>query len=279
MIGQPAERVGRQIGTNLPFLRRFARFLTGSQAIGDRLVHAAREAILTGEVEYDRSINPKVALFRAFQEFRHTFIALGEEGEKQAGSFSKAPPSLWQPALNCWEVLLLRTIEGFSEKETGVILRADDKDVSNSVSIAHEEKEKGLTGRVLIIEDEPVLALDLSEIARSAGLSVVGVARNGAEARQLAAEFPADLVLSEVRLAGGASGIGAVNGLPQTHGRCPVVFLTAAPERLLTGERPEPAFVISKPYTEEQVWLAVRQARRISLLERDQRGAGQGSLH
>ena len=40
----------------------------------------------------------------------------------------------------------------------------------------------------------------------------------------------------------------------------PVVFITAFPEKLLTGDRPEPAFLITKPYTEDQVQSAVSQA-------------------
>jgi hypothetical protein len=39
-----------------------------------------------------------------------------------------------------------------------------------------------------------------------------------------------------------------------------VIFVTAFPERLLTGKRPEPAFLITKPYVEDQVRSAVSQA-------------------
>ena len=39
-----------------------------------------------------------------------------------------------------------------------------------------------------------------------------------------------------------------------------MIFITAFPERLLTGARPEPAFLIAKPYTEDQVRSAVSQA-------------------
>ena len=47
----------------------------------------------------------------------------------------------------------------------------------------------------------------------------------------------------------------------------PVIFITAFPERLLTGNKPEPAFLIAKPYTEEQVRSAVAQAMFFSSTE------------
>ena len=71
---------------------------------------------------------------------------------------------------------------------------------------------------------------------------------------------PSDSAIADIQLADGSSGIDAVNELLGSLGELPVIFITAFPERLLTGDRPEPAFLISKPYSEEQVCSAVSQA-------------------
>ena len=71
----------------------------------------------------------------------------------------------------------------------------------------------------------------------------------------------------DVILRDNSSGIDAVNDILGELGDRPVIFITAFPERLLTGERPEPAFLISKPYSEEQVSSAVSQAMFFSSTE------------
>ena len=76
----------------------------------------------------------------------------------------------------------------------------------------------------------------------------------------MAAREKPDLILSDIQLADGSSGIDAVNDIMQAAAKTPVIFITAFPERLLTGDRPEPAFVITKPYSQEQVQSAVSQA-------------------
>ena len=89
---------------------------------------------------------------------------------------------------------------------------------------------------------------------------MTGVARKRSEAVRLANGARPSLILSDIQLADGSSGVDAVNDILAAHGDIPVIFITAFPERLLTGECPEPAFLISKPYTEEQVRSAVSQA-------------------
>ena len=96
---------------------------------------------------------------------------------------------------------------------------------------------------------------------------MTGIARTHSAAVELAHGKRPDLILADIQLADGSSGIDAVNELLRDMGDIPVIFITAFPERLLTGERPEPAFLISKPYTEEQVRSAVSQAMFFSSTE------------
>jgi CheY-like chemotaxis protein len=67
------------------------------------------------------------------------------------------------------------------------------------------------------------------------------------------------LVLADIQLADGSSGLDAVNEMLKSFS-VPVVFITAYPERLLTGERPEPAFLITKPFQPETVKAVISQA-------------------
>ena len=68
------------------------------------------------------------------------------------------------------------------------------------------------------------------------------------------------MVLADIQLADGSSGIDAVNEILHSRFEVPVIFITAYPERLLTGERPEPTFLITKPFLPDMVKALVSQA-------------------
>jgi CheY-like chemotaxis protein len=112
---------------------------------------------------------------------------------------------------------------------------------------------------VLIIEDETFIAMDLESLVRNLGHNVIGVARTHADAVALAKNKKPGLILADIQLADGSSGLDAVNELLRTF-EVPVVFITAYPERFLTGERPEPAFLISKPFQTAMVSAVASQA-------------------
>ncbi|MEY8838742.1 response regulator, partial [Cribrihabitans sp. XS_ASV171] len=124
------------------------------------------------------------------------------------------------------------------------------------------------TGKVLIIEDEGIIAMDLRAIVSEMGHEVTGIARTRDEAFAKGKESVPDLILADIQLADKSSGIDAVNALLAELGDRPVIFITAFPERLLTGERPEPAFLITKPYSEDQVRAAVGQGMFFASSER-----------
>jgi CheY-like chemotaxis protein len=112
----------------------------------------------------------------------------------------------------------------------------------------------------MIIEDEAIIAMDIESIIRGMGHSVTGIARTRDGAVALAKRERPDLILADIQLADNSSGIDAVNQILRDLPDMPVIFVTAFPERLLTGERPEPAFLITKPFSEEQIRSAVSQA-------------------
>ncbi|WP_415922102.1 response regulator [Tateyamaria sp. SN6-1] len=247
-----------KIGPNLPYLRRYARALTGSQTRGDGYAATALEAILTDPTLFSDDVSPKVALFAVFQTIWTSSGAKLSDDED--GPAARAQSHLATLTEGTREVLLLRTLEEFTPEQTAHIMRRDEDEVAELLEIAYREMAKSVSGSVMIIEDEALIAVDLESIATDLGHQVTGVARTETGAVELFERQRPDLILSDIQLADGSSGIDAVNRITEKAGDIPVIFITAFPERMLTGEGPEPAFLISKPYTEEQVRSAISQA-------------------
>ena len=112
---------------------------------------------------------------------------------------------------------------------------------------------------VLIIEDDTFIAMELETLVEGLGHRVLGVARTHAEALALTKRKRPGLILADIQLADGSSGLEAVNELLASF-EAPVIFITAYPERFLTGERPEPAFLIAKPFQPATVSAVASQA-------------------
>ncbi|WP_149141187.1 response regulator [Gemmobacter caeruleus] len=247
------------IAASLPFLRRYARALTGSQSSGDRFAAATLEALLEDMEMVRGAASPKVALFRAFHlVWSSAGAPVGEAEEGLAARAERHMARLVTP--NSREALLLSVIEEFRDAEIAEILGVGTDEAADLVEIAMREMEQSVAGRVMIIEDEAIIAMDIQDIVTEIGHQVTGIARTRDEAVALAARIRPDLILADIQLADNSSGIDAVNEILGQFDALPVIFITAFPERLLTGERPEPAFLITKPFSEEQLRSAVSQA-------------------
>ncbi len=245
------------VGASLPHLRRYARALTGSQDAGDALAAQTLEALIVDPPSTDGK-EPRILLFRAFhgvwsQAGTPLASAEGSMEVRAQGHMARLTP-------NTREALLLHAIEGFLPQEIGDIMGTTPETATDLIDTAIREMEESVAGRVMVIEDEAIIAMDISAIVREMGHRVTGVARTRTEAVRLAMETKPDLVLADIQLADNSSGIDAVNDILGEFQDLPVIFITAFPERLLTGARPEPAFLITKPYSEEQVRSAVSQA-------------------
>jgi len=239
-----------------PYLRRYARALTGSQAEGDGFVQAALENLLEGRMELDPAAPARTALFRVLHQ---TWRCALNGHSIDAPRKLPADVRLQRMTPEHRTVILLVLMEGFSFAEAAYILGITEAQAHERFEAAQVSIEAQLATRVLIIEDEPVIALDLQRLATDMGHSVTGIAATHREAVALSQEDAPGLVLADVRLADGSSGIEAVGEILQSYD-VPVVFITAYPERLLTGERPEPAFLITKPFTEDAVKAVIGQA-------------------
>lgn len=252
--------VADDLAPHLPLLRRYARALTGSQESGDAYVVATLESIVAAPDEFPPASSPKVGLYTVFHKIWST-ATLAEPGQAadesaQAASAGERLAKLTPPAR---QALLLVATEGFEPHEAGEIMEVDAADVDVLLASAIADIERQTATSVLIIEDEPIIAMDLEAIVEGLGHQVVEIADTRNSAVAAAQAHRPGLVLADIRLADGSSGIDAVKDILESFD-VPVIFITAYPERLLTGERPEPTYLITKPYNEDAVKAAVSQA-------------------
>ncbi|PWE33490.1 response regulator [Maritimibacter sp. 55A14] len=254
------ESITDLIGADLPYLRRYARALTGSQETGDHYAAATLEAILSDPGCIGAAETAKADLFRVFHGIWVSSGAPVEAGTGGTGMQERAQEHLARLTPNTREAMLLHSIERMTDAQIARIMDIAEADVGPLLDIARREMADNVKGRVLVIEDEAIIAMDISAIVSNIGHKVTGVARTRARAIDLARSDPPDLILSDIQLADNSSGIDAAREILTELGDRPVVFITAFPERLLTGRGREPAFLITKPYTEDQVVSAVGQA-------------------
>jgi len=241
----------------LPFLRRYARALTGNQTSGDAYVSATLEALIGDPAVIDDSGGPRVALYRLFTKMWNSVGVNGEKSPIDADLPADMRLASLTPKPR--QAFLLVALEGFSEEDAAKVLDVDVPTVRALVDESGRELAAEIATDVLIIEDETFIAMDLETLVEGLGHRVLGIARTHTEALALARKKSPGLILADIQLADGSSGLDAVNELLKSF-EVPVIFITAYPERFLTGERPEPAFLIAKPFQPAMVSAIASQA-------------------
>ena len=245
------------VAQHVPYLRRYARVLTGNQASGDSYVAATLEALVKEPNLIATAENPRTALYQVFSRIWNSVQV--NEGVDRAVNLIPAERHLGQITAMPRQAFLLVSVEGFSEEDAAAILDVDQQTLQDLVDESGRELAAQIATDVLIIEDEILIALDLEHLVENLGHRTIGIARTRAEAIALSKAKRPGLILADIQLADGSSGLEAVNDLLNSF-EVPVIFITAHPERFLTGERPEPAFLISKPYQQSTVSALVSQA-------------------
>jgi len=239
----------------IPYLRRYARALTGSQTAGDAYVSATIEALIEDTSVLEGPDGPRVGLYRAFTRIWNSLSVneaaeTGDDpGDRRLTHITPLPR----------QAFLLVTLEGFDDAQAASILGVDEVDIRKLIDESGREMAADIATDVLIIEDEPMIAMDLEALVEGLGHQVTGIARTHAEAISLANANQPGLILADIRLADESSGLDAVNELLQSF-EVPAIFITAYPERFLTGERPEPTFLIVKPFQPSTVSAVISQA-------------------
>jgi len=249
--------IAQQLSPHLPYLRRFARAISGSQHSGDAYVVSTLEALVTDPSALSTTVSVRVGLYRLFIKLWLS-VPLNST---PTGDPDRLPGQRTLDLLTprSRQAFLLHTVEGFSLDEVAEILDVGVDEVTKFMTDAGREIAAQVATDVLIIEDEPVIALDIESLVLDLGHRVTGIARTREQAVKLARESPPGLVLADIQLADGSSGLDAVNDI-LTSLDLPIIFITAYPERLLTGEKPEPAFVITKPFRPDTVKATISQA-------------------
>ena len=221
----------------LPYARRYARALSGSQARGDGLVADSLKDLLAGG---EPAGDPRTALY---SHVTRRFDRLAGPGTAEIGLSRKQR-----------QLLLLTALEELPVEQAAPVVGLDLDRAVADLADARERLRASAATDVLIIEDEPIIAMDIEELVQGCGHRVVGVAATERDAVEIARRTRPGLILADINLGAGGDGAAAVARILQGH-RTPVIFVTAYPERLLTGEEVEPAFVITKPF--EPIMLAV----------------------
>ena len=233
----------------LPYARRYARALTGNQARGDAVVaDALRKVLATPDVDLTEDAAARTALYGAIGDE----VRAAEPQARPAGTGSDM--SLPQRML-----LLLTALEEQPLVAAAAACRIGPEVAELELRLARDSLRSAAATRVLIIEDEPIIALDIQELVERCGHSVVGIAATETEAVEIARAERPGLVLADINLGAGGDGANAVARILR-HVTAPVIFVTAYPERLLTGEAVEPAFVITKPFDPTTLAVATYQA-------------------
>jgi CheY-like chemotaxis protein/DNA-directed RNA polymerase specialized sigma24 family protein len=248
-----------KIATQLPYLRRYARVLTGSQKLGDGLVRELLEASLEDEGLRAEISESRVSLFGAFTKiYSGTGGDLGVDAIDQSDEAVTVASRLERVTPRARQAMLLNAVEDFSPDEVAEILDCSEAEAVQLIDQAVADIAEESRTDVLIIEDEPLIALQLEDIVVGLGHRVVNRAKTHTEAVEMFDAHRPGLVLADIQLADGSSGIDAVNEI-LTKISVPVIFITAFPERLLTGERPEPTYLITKPFNDDYVRATIGQ--------------------
>ena len=246
------------IAQHLPYLRRYARALSGSQASGDAYVAATLEALIQDPSVLDSSTSTRIGLYRLFTKIWNSVPVNGSPGDVEPIN-RPVERHLAQIAPMPRQAFLLVALEGLSEGDAAKVLDLDVPALRQLLEDSGRELAAEIATDVLIIEDETFIALDLEGLVESLGHRVLGVARTHSEAVALARTKRPGIILADIQLADGSSGLDAVNEMLRSF-EVPVIFITAYPERFLTGERPEPAFLIAKPFQPATVSAVLSQA-------------------
>ncbi len=252
--------IAERVTAHLPYLRRFARSVTGSQKSGDAYVVSTLEAMLADPGVFSTDYPPRVALYRAFLKILNS-IPLNNHRSDAGGhpALDAVKRNLDLLAPKARQAFLLVAVEEFQPQDAAAVMDVRPEELQGLIDEAGREIAKQMATDVVIIEDEPLIALDLEQLVTDLGHRVVRIARTADQAIDAVTKLRPGLVLADIHLADGSSGLDAVNEILRSFS-LPVIFVTAFPQRLLTGTRPEPTFLITKPFQAENVKAVISQA-------------------
>jgi CheY-like chemotaxis protein len=252
--------ISHAISAHIPYLRRFARAITRTQSGGDAYVMAALEAILADPSTLTEATDVKIALYRMFLRVWGSMPINGHVDQIDISSEEKgAQRNLEAISLRPRIAFLLSALEGFDLADVASTMTCSTDEAAHLIDLAGKEISQQIRTDVLIIEDEPIIAVDIQAHVEALGHNVLQIARTHSEAIEAAQRRRPGLILADIQLADDSSGLEAVNEILGAIS-VPVIFITAYPERFLTGIPPEPIFLITKPFSVDSLKAVISQA-------------------
>ena len=164
------------LAPHLPYLRRYARALTGAQKSGDAYVRASLQALLAGDQTLVADLPPRVALYKLFHTIWSSPASRFDQGSADMDAVDSPEGRLQSLSADRRAALLLTAVESFSLEEAAQILGESVEEVEHAIVDAQRSIEDELVSRILIIEDEPIIALDLENLVTELGHEVVATA-------------------------------------------------------------------------------------------------------
>ncbi len=252
--------ISTQISRDIPYLRRYARAVTGSQNAGDALVRTALESVIANPELIAGASHAKIGLYKVLHDVMgETASARADDGQTFQGIEKNVQAHLSRATPDSRLALLLTTLEEFSVADAAEIMATDADRIEILVADAVAEIAAATKTDVLIIEDEPLITMQLEALVKDIGHNVCDTPTTLTEAMESVSRHRPGLILADIQLADGSSGVDAIKLILEKF-EVPVIFITAFPERLLTGERSEPTYLITKPFLESTVKAAIGQA-------------------
>lgn len=251
--------ITKAITHEIPYLRRYARAACGDSHVADAYVYRAVERLL----DYPALLGERpirIELYRLLYELcASERVEAGEQFMLSKGHLRMAHRCLAKLPLDYRHAILLHALEDLSFSEIAYVLNRSERNVSDLITAAGKEILNSIYADILIIEDEALVACDLSIILRELGHNVLPVAATREEAVRTAQYHTPSLILADIELANESSGVDAVREICSERA-VPTIFITAYPERLIVINKPEVTILLPKPYQPDVVKRAVNRA-------------------
>lgn len=247
-----------QIEKELPMLRRFATALCGQTQTGDAFIYSIIEELVANPGLMDKR-ELRLDLYRSLVRRHATaesdnVIRLHSRTDRAAENSERVLSSLPDEQR---QAVLLYALEDFSPAEVAEILGRSPAYVSELLGQAKARIARSLRTRVLLIEDDPLVALLLEDMIGEMGHEVMGVAATRDEAVHTARAGEPGLIITDIVLADRSSGLDAVADICGSGKSIPTVVLTGYPDRLRKGSR---KFLVPKPFEYGSLETAVNSA-------------------
>lgn len=260
----------RELYDHLPFLRRYARALTGSTERGDDLVTRGVEVAVMAPSRFglDKGEGARLSLYALLHLlFDEDRVTAGQSDGPHEGQREGRPVASPHPIERALATLpeplrrlyLLITLEELSLTEAAQVLHLTAAEAAASLKEARERVRTALTQRVLVVEDNPILAMEIGELVADMGHVVCGTAGNEQEALELLEAENPTLALLDVRLADGGSGVEIARQLRRKRS-LRTIFVTAFDGDLEELGARHLGQIVRKPFTNEAIRAAISRA-------------------